>query len=128
MKILIATVLIAILAVPAFGAKFTNSRDIEVIAHAPKDVSGIVNMWFSFDNENWGKPMPHTEEKTPLTLPDEGDGIYTVHVQYQDGAGNWGESYSNTITLDTTGPGGEGGGLEFSGGIEVKVTVEIKGD
>lgn len=62
-------------------------------------------MQFSDDNSSWSAAEAYTAGKSWALS--SGDGSKTVYVKFKDGAGNWSQVYSDTITLDTTMPIGE---------------------
>ena len=73
------------------------------------DPSGVARMRFSNDNVTWTPPdwasaslYSVNYSGWPLSI---GDGVKTVYVQYQDGAGNVSTAtISDVVTLDTQGP------------------------
>ncbi|MFZ4858387.1 MAG: LamG-like jellyroll fold domain-containing protein [Desulfuromonadaceae bacterium] len=68
------------------------------------DPSGIAEMRFSNDGTTWtAAPVPYSLTYPSWTLSD-GDGTKTVYARFKDNAGNWSDSFSDTIILDTTPP------------------------
>ena len=59
-------------------------------------------MQFSNDNSTWSTAEAYANTKS-WSLP-SGDGQKTVYVKFSDVAGNWSETVSDQITLDTTRP------------------------
>ena len=66
------------------------------------DVTGISAMRFSSDGTVWGSEQVFGQ--TWIWNLGSGDGQKKVYVQFRDNAGNWSQSYSYTLTLDTTTP------------------------
>ncbi|MBI3307736.1 MAG: discoidin domain-containing protein, partial [Candidatus Omnitrophica bacterium] len=64
--------------------------------------SGVEKMSFSTDNVNWSAEENYAVTKD-WTLS-TGDGLKTIYVRYHDKAGNIGQSYFTSITLDTVKP------------------------
>lgn len=84
---------------------YTNSPTVFVgLTANDGEGSGIDQMKFSFDNAEWTDPEPFAAEKQLELLGD--DGVKCVYVQFGDKAGNWSESISTCINLDTTPPEG----------------------
>ncbi|GEM_PF-947537 len=85
-------------------AQYTNSNSVTLTLSAQDNPggSGISQMQFSNDNVTWSTPENYALAKSwGLTSADE---VKTVYVKYKDIAGNWSETYSATIILDTTPP------------------------
>jgi len=82
-------------------AEYTNSRTVTLTIQASDDGSGVAQMQFSDDNENWSDFEAYSPTKTWELA--SGDGVKNVHVQLQDAAGNL-ASDMNTIILDSTPP------------------------
>jgi hypothetical protein len=85
--------------------QYTNSNQVTLNLQASDNVggTGLSQMQFSNNNITWSNPETYATTKNPWTLT-SGDGPKTVYVKYKDNAGNWSQSYSNTITLDTSAP------------------------
>jgi hypothetical protein len=83
------------------NAATTNSIAVKLTLSA-FDASGVTQMRFSNDGTTFttAEPFATTKDWTLST----GDGLKTVSVQFQDGAGNWSASFTDTITLDTSTP------------------------
>jgi hypothetical protein len=82
------------------GAASTNDVNATLTLTASDDASGVPKMRFSDDGVTFDAPVPFATTAS-RTLP-AGDGTKTVFVQFQDGAGNWSVSFSDTIELSTT--------------------------
>jgi hypothetical protein len=59
-------------------------------------------MEFSNDNAVWSTPEDYNTSK--MWTLSSGDGLKTVYVKFQDGAGNWSDAISDSITLQTVAP------------------------
>jgi hypothetical protein len=59
-------------------------------------------MQFSNDNVTWSTPETYATSKS-WTL-DSTNGTKTVYAKFKDAAGNWSQSFSDTIVLDTSTP------------------------
>ena len=80
----------------------TNAVTLNLSAQDNTGGSGLSQMQFSNDNTSWQSPESYATTKTwELT---SGDGTKTVYVNFKDTAGNWSQSYSDTIIFDTTPP------------------------
>ncbi len=66
------------------------------------DVTGISAVRFSSDGTVWGSEQVFAQ--TWIWNLGSGDGQKKVYVQFRDNAGIWSQSYSYTLTLDTTAP------------------------
>jgi hypothetical protein len=64
--------------------------------------SGIDQMKFSNDNSTWSAAESYNPTKAWLLS--SGDSTKTVYAKFSDKSGNWSNSYSDTIILDTTPP------------------------
>ena len=80
---------------------YTNQTQVSLNL-AASDTSGMDKMQFSNDNTNWSTPEVYSSVKT-WNLS-SGDGTKTVYVRFSDKAGNWSQSYSDSIILDTQAP------------------------
>jgi PKD repeat protein len=79
------------------GAAYTNSSALTLALSS----SGAVQMRFSIDNSSWSDWESYATSRN-YTLT-EGDGNYTIYVEFQDGDSN--SAYANaSIVLDTTPP------------------------
>jgi len=79
------------------GAAFTNSTYLTLTLSA----SNAVQMRFSNDNSSWSNWETYATSRN-YTLTD-GDGNYTIYVEFQDSSSN--SAYANaSIVLDTTPP------------------------
>jgi len=87
------------------GAAWTRQSEVSLTISADDETSGLAQMRFRNDNENWSEPESNATTKS-WSLP-RGDGEKTVYAQCQDVAGNWSGVMSATIGLDETAPGTE---------------------
>ncbi|MCM8792760.1 MAG: hypothetical protein NC826_06470 [Candidatus Omnitrophica bacterium] len=88
-------------------AKYTNSTSVILTLSATDLESGMgqgAQMQFSNDNINWSIPEAYATIKSWTLLT--GDGEKRVYVKFKDKAGNWSQTYSDSIILDTTPPTG----------------------
>ncbi|MCK9614271.1 MAG: Ig-like domain-containing protein [Candidatus Omnitrophica bacterium] len=85
-------------------AQYVNSTAVTLTLSASDNTggSGLSQMQFSNDNSTW--PAAENYAATKSWTLATGDGQKTVYVKYKDNAGNWSQSYSDTIILDTTVP------------------------
>jgi uncharacterized membrane protein len=83
------------------GEGYTNSKDVELILQATDSMSGIDNMSFSLDQQDW-QPWESFNQQRSFSLP-SGDGEKTIYFRVNDNAGNI-ATVSGTITLDTAPP------------------------
>jgi len=81
---------------------YTNSSNVMLQLSANDNLGSILQMKFSNDNINWSADEAYANSKN-WTLSN-GDGKKTVYVKYKDSAGNWSNSISGQIILDTTLP------------------------
>lgn len=102
------------------GAAYTTSSGVTLNLSASDATSGVNDMRFSNDNSTWSSWEAYSTSKA-WTLSG-GDGTKTVYVQYRDHAGNVSGSYSDTITLDTTGPTGS---IQINGGATYANTSSV---
>jgi hypothetical protein len=59
-------------------------------------------MKFSVDNINWSSPEAYNAQKSWVLTA--GEGTKKVYARFSDKAGNWSDSFFDTIILDTTAP------------------------
>jgi Concanavalin A-like lectin/glucanases superfamily len=84
------------------GGVTTTSTTAVTLTLSAFDGSGVVSMRFANDGGTFGAAEPYATTKAwTLTT---GDGSKTVSVEFQDGAGNWSDPFSATITLNTAPP------------------------
>jgi len=83
------------------GMTRTNGSTVTLNLSA-SDASGISQMQFSDDGTNWSAAENYSATKT-WPLP-SGDGLKTIYVRFMDGAGNWSNAFTTTVTLDTAAP------------------------
>ncbi len=106
------------------GAAYTTSTAVNLTLSASDGGSGVYQMRFSNDNATWSSWEAYSTSKN-WTLTD-GDGTKLVYVQYSDNAGNISASFSDTIILDATAPGGTimiNGGATYAGSPDVSLTL-----
>jgi len=84
------------------GANYTNST-LVTLTLSCSDASGCAHMEFSNDNTVWSTPEDYNTSK--MWTLSSGDGLKTVYVKFQDGAGIWSGAFSDSITLQTVAPG-----------------------
>src|SRR6185369_4502569 len=88
------------------GAALTRSTAATLALSASSSAGSIVKMQFSKDGgASWFALEPYASTRN-VTLSPAGDGLKSVAVRYLDALGNLSQSYSASITLDTTGPTG----------------------
>jgi len=85
-----------------YDTAYTNSTIVTLSPVATDAASGVSQMRFSNDNLTWTSWEPCSVSKA-WTLT-KGEGEKTVYYQVKDNAGLISQSYSDTITLDTTAP------------------------
>jgi hypothetical protein len=83
------------------GVNYTNST-LVTLTLSCSDASGCAHMEFSNDNTVWSTPEDYNTSK--MWTLSSGDGLKTVYVKFQDGAGNWSGAFSDSITLQTIAP------------------------
>ncbi|MCF6410234.1 family 43 glycosylhydrolase [Pseudalkalibacillus salsuginis] len=103
------------------GDEFTNDRQITLKLEATDEESGVNQVRFSTDTEEWTEWEAYEASK-PFTLP-AGDGEKTVYVQFNDNAGNTSETYRQSITLDTNAPVIEFSGNEESYSVDAAIAI-----
>ena len=84
------------------GTAFTNDPAVTLTITANDTGSGLSQMRFSNDNQNWSAWEPFTSTKN-WTLGDSTAGICSVHMSLQDAAGNV-SVFSDTIAVGTGNP------------------------
>jgi len=105
------------------GALITNNPIVDLTLFATDD-SGVAFMWIS----NEGGPGTRVAYSTSYDdwALSGGDGEKTVSVQFEDSLGNVGDTYTDTITLDTGFPTGTmsiNGDADFTNTLSVNVLV-----
>ncbi|MFC1709660.1 hypothetical protein ACFL2J_06370 [Candidatus Omnitrophota bacterium] len=83
------------------GAEYTTGSSVVLTLDA-QDPDGVDQMQFSDDNTNWSTPEAYSTTKN-WTL-DSSVGTKIVYVKYSDSAGNWSDSFSDSIFFDDTAP------------------------
>ncbi|MCK5561977.1 MAG: hypothetical protein KAJ51_15365, partial [Thermoplasmata archaeon] len=81
------------------GTSETDSIYVILKLNATDDTSGVYQMAFSTDGNNWSDWENFTNTKSYILS--DGDGIKTVYFKVKDRAGNFGESVETNITLTT---------------------------
>src|SRR3972149_7046251 len=84
------------------GAAYTTSTSVTLTLSCSDAGSGCSQMRLSNNGTTWNAWENNASSKT-WTLA-SGDGVKTVYVQYRDADNNTSQSYTDTITLDTTAP------------------------
>jgi hypothetical protein len=86
------------------GATETSSSNVTLNLSASDSQSGVSQMQFSNNNEDWSAPEFYATSKNWVLS--NGLGNKTVYVKFKNGAGNWSSSYNDTIeVVDVTPPG-----------------------
>ncbi|MFA5272040.1 MAG: SpvB/TcaC N-terminal domain-containing protein [Candidatus Omnitrophota bacterium] len=85
-------------------SQYINSNTVTLNLSAQDNTggSGLSQMQFSNDNTVWSASQSYTTTKSWALA--SGEGTKTVYVKFKDAAGNWSQSYSDTIILDTIPP------------------------
>ena len=92
------------------GSTFANDPEV-TLTLAATDPNGVSQMQFSNNGSTWSPLVPYASS-TSWNLVDPGyggtsfNGVKTVHVKFQDAAGNLSADATDTITYDTTPPTG----------------------
>jgi len=106
------------------GSAYTTLRSVTLTINAIDAMSGVYRVRYSndgvWDTEPWEIPLPN--KAWTLTA---GDGTKTVYYQIRDNAGLISETYSDTITLDTTAPVMQIPTREPAGYIQPDQPVEV---
>jgi len=77
--------------------------DIVNLSISASDISGVSQMKISnVDDINSVAAIAYAT--TQEGILSDGDGVKTVYIWFCDGIGNWSDSFSDTINLDTAGP------------------------
>ena len=93
-----------------------SSRRVDVKVIGRDDVSGVDQVRLSNDGQHWSPPRQYrgsgsTPDSIAWDLNDAryggnpGNGEKTVYVQFHDRSGKWSDSESDSILLETGGPG-----------------------
>jgi hypothetical protein len=107
------------------GAESTPQAAVTLTLAATDNASGVTRMRFSNDGTTFSPDIAFAASAA-WTLS-SGDGVKTVHAQFQDGAGNWSAAVSASIALatppmDTTPPSGS---VQINGGAASTATVDV---
>jgi len=84
------------------GATYTTTAAVTLMLSATDDSGAVSQMQCSNDGVTYEPPEPYATTKN-WTLA-SGDGTKTAYVKFSDPPGNWSQSVSDTIILDTTPP------------------------
>jgi len=86
------------------NAQYINSNTVTLNLSAVDNSggTGLSQMRFSNDNTTWSTSESYAATKSWELA--SGDGTKTVYVKFKDVAGNWSQSYSDVIILDTIVP------------------------
>jgi len=82
------------------GAEYTNSSVVSLLLTA----NGATNCSLSNDDATYTEPFPFTSPTTMNWNLTGSDGLKTVYFKCLGEDGNWSDSVSDSITLDTTTP------------------------
>ena len=84
------------------GGAYTKAGTVTLTLSAT-DITGLSGMMFSWDGGvTWGAEEPYGTTKS--WNMGTSDGLKTVYVKFKDTAGNWSDSYTASIILDTIPP------------------------
>lgn len=83
-------------------APYINNRELTLLLHAEDDVSGVIEMRFSLNGEDWSDPEPYAEEKQIEVSEEEGN--KEIWVQFKNRAKLWSPPIKVDIILDETPP------------------------
>lgn len=86
---------------------FTDTADVQLQLTASDSESGVVEMRFRNDEDEWSTWEAYATSKSSWMLADE-DGLKTVSVQYKDYVGNVSEIVSDTVVLELSAEETEG--------------------
>nr|WP_106782733.1 cadherin repeat domain-containing protein [Lysinibacillus timonensis] len=86
------------------GAEFTNSSNVTLDIVATDSNDNPIEMRLKDGTGDWGEWEPYINTK-PWTFSD-GDGLKTIELQLRDSKSMQPDTYSDSITLDTTPPTG----------------------
>jgi hypothetical protein len=84
------------------GATYTKTTNVTLALTASEASGTIASMQFSNDNSTWTPWENYAVRKSHVLAA--GDGLKTVYVQFKDALGAVSQSFSATITFDTTPP------------------------
>lgn len=98
-----------------------NTVDVTVTAY--DEGSGVKEMQFSFDSENWQEWIPYTSEVQTLDIAALPQGMFQVYVQFRDYADRVNKNVvSGSAIKDTVDPTGT---ITIEGGIVVELTFTV---
>ena len=87
------------------GGAATRLRNVTLTIIASSSTSTVTNMRLSWDNVTWYGWETYAATRS-ATIPAGADGQKTIYIQFRDAASTVSPVYSDSITLDTTGPVG----------------------
>ena len=106
------------------SSNYVNTSTVTLALSAADSNSGVAQMHFSNDNNEWSIWEPYATSKT-WNLK-SGDGTKTVYYQIKDNAGLLSSTYSDTITLVTSPPTGSiiiNNGAAYTNTTTVNITL-----
>lgn len=84
---------------------WTNSKDVQFYINATDEVSGIKGYSLLFNNLETSTPDNTIDEtKNPITIKDNLEGYYYLHIKVYDNAGNYVNASYGPIGIDYTKP------------------------
>ncbi len=87
------------------NAQYTTDLSVNLNLSASDTHSSVVKMRISNDGNFDNEPTENYTTSKSWALSSGSEGSRTVYVKYQDEAGNWSGSFSDSITFDETSPG-----------------------
>ncbi|MBI5664011.1 MAG: hypothetical protein HZC49_02805 [Nitrospirae bacterium] len=94
------------------NAVYTNTAAVTLTLTCGDLQSACSQMQFSNDGASWSAPETYASSRASWDIAagvyggTSPDGLKYVYARFEDSSGNWSDSYSDTITLDTTPPTG----------------------
>jgi len=88
------------------GDEISISLKVSLTLSAADD-NGVESYQLRNDGGPWTDPAPYPDQDVQWDLSQDGnttEGLRTVEVKYRDKVGNWGETYSDSILVDSTAP------------------------
>jgi hypothetical protein len=107
------------------GVANTNVMSVTLTLSASDPGSGVAQMSFSNDGNDWSTWQAYTTSASWTLVT--GDGSKTVYAHFEDGVGNVSTNATDTITLDTVAPTGSvviDGGATYAASTSVSLTLE----